>query len=110
MGVEHYMVCKQCKEYIDLHKAYVFNRAVVNAPRPAPALKGWVKEISMDGDELLNGGYWETRAAWFLWEHRGHTGVDMHYDCNDEWYELEPHLKEVYRHEDDIKLREKYGL
>lgn len=33
MGVEHYIVCGQCKEYIDIHKSYAFN-IVTRGDRP----------------------------------------------------------------------------
>ena len=103
MGVEYYLSCLDCKEYIDLHKAYAFN-AISNADRPPV---GYAKNGPRETSEfVLYGGYWESRGLWFLWKHRGHN-VEMHNDCNDDWYDLEPTLVEVFPHDDDIKERDK---
>ncbi len=103
MGVEHYLVCGQCKEYIDLHKAYAFSANVTNERPPAGAK---IYSHNVQHDYYLNGGYWESRGLWFLWHHKGHQGIELMYDSNDDWYEKEPYLKEVFKHEDDCKLRE----
>ncbi len=99
MGVEYYLVCKQCKEYIDLHKAYEFSRTITRQ-RPEPG---------KPNDDYTRGGYWESRGVWFLWKHRSHSDVEMHTDVQDDWYDLEPYLKEVYPHSEDIKLRTTTG-
>lgn len=103
MGVEHCLVCEQCKEYIDLHKAYNFASVVRNERPPV----GIDCEESGFNDVVLRGGYWESRGLWFLWQHRGHTGIDMKTDLEDSWYEDEPHLKEVFNHDEDLKIRER---
>jgi hypothetical protein len=98
MGVEHYMVCMQCKEYIDLHKRYFFS-GLIQAERPpfdTEKIEGWGLNY-----------YWDARAIWFLWQHRGHAGVDMDYDTNDSWFDLKPYLKEMFPHNEDIKMRER---
>ena len=107
MGVEHYLVCKTCKQYIDLHKAYEFGRIIYRETPPSGA--GQVIDKSgSDGKDFIRGGYWESRGLWFLWKHREHCpGVALWTDSNDDWYDLEPKLEEVFRHEDDLKLREK---
>lgn len=102
MGVEHYLVCEKCKEYIDLHKAYEFNM-VIQKDRPPVGIQ--CKETGFH-DVITLGGYWESRGLWFLWKHREHP-VQMHYDTTDDWYDLEPYLKEVFSHNDDIKIRER---
>lgn len=96
MGVEFYIICDQCKEYIDLHKAYAFS-SILNSERPP---------IGDENSFMLNGGYWESRGLWFLWKHNNHGGVKIESDENDEWYNYEPYLTEVFKHEDDLKLRE----
>lgn len=103
MGVEHYLVCNQCKEYIDLHKAYSFSHVIGGARPPV----GVDCEESGFNDSSLRGGYWDSRGLWFLWHHREHKGVEMYYDCNDAWFDLEPNLKEVFKHDDDLKIRER---
>lgn len=104
MGVEHYIVCKTCKEYIDLHKAYGFSH-VIHGARPPVGIE--CKETGFNDPKLYNGNYWEARGLWFLWHHRGHAGIEMHTDCEDNWFDEEPYLKEVYSHNDDIKIRER---
>jgi len=109
MGVEHYIVCNQCKEYIDCHKAYDLSM-VIHDERPAP---GKLNKDTDDGgmmhDKFLRGGYWESRGVWFMWKHRGHQGVEMEYDTSDDWYDKEPYLKEVWKHEDDLKFRQDWA-
>lgn len=103
MGVEHYLVCNECKEYIDLHKAYEFSH-VINSVRPAVGLD--CKENGFN-DAGLRGNYWESRGLWFLWKHRGHKNIEMCYDTSDDWYDLEPYLKQVFPHDDDLKIRQR---
>lgn len=105
MGVEYYVVCQQCKEYIDLHKAYAFS-GVVDKERPPVAAE--CKETGFNEFEL-RGGYWESRGLWFLWAHRGHAGIELHSDSDDLWHDMEPHLTEKYPHNDDLKIRERVG-
>lgn len=102
MGVEHYLICETCKEYIDLHKAYEFSM-VIGTPRPPVGVD--CKESGFN-DVVLRGGYWESRGLWFLWKHRGHK-VELDTDCNDNWFDKEPYLKEVFSHNDDLKIRER---
>jgi hypothetical protein len=105
MGVEHYLVCRQCKEYIDLHKAYAFSM-VIDSERPPVGVD--CKESSFN-DVTLRGGYWESRGLWFLWHHRGHSGIEAWYDVQDEWFDLEPHLTEKFPYRDDIDIRKRVG-
>jgi hypothetical protein len=95
MGVEYYLVCGECKEYIDLHKAYEFSSVIRNATPLA----------GLPDDFVLRGGYWESRGLWFLWKHRGHKNIDLWSDTNDDWFDLEPNLKEVFSHNEDLKRR-----
>ena len=101
MGVEHYVVCRQCMEYIDLHKAYEFG-IVVRSERPPVGVD--CKETGFN-DVVIRGGYWESRGLWFLWKHRGHEGIDLRTDSDEKWYDDEPHYKEVFSHDDDCKIR-----
>jgi hypothetical protein len=103
MGVEHYLVCGECKEYIDLHKAYEFSH-VIGCRRPPVGVE--CAETGFN-DPVFKGGYWAARGLWFLWTHREHKNVHMQTDCNDSWYDQEPYLKEVFSHKDDIKIRER---
>lgn len=104
MGVEHYLICKKCKEYIDLHKAYAFS-AVLSAERPPVGVDS--KESGFN-DVVLRGGYWESRGLWFIWKHREHgSEIEMQTDANDHWYDIEPHLTEKFSHNDDCKIRER---
>ena len=93
MGVEHYVVCDTCKEYIDIHKNYQFS-FLTNTNRPP---------IGNEDDSILN-SYWTSRAIWFMWNHRGHS-VELWADSDDDWFDKEPYLKEVFNHNDDLKLR-----
>lgn len=90
MGIEHYLVCNECKEYIDLHKCYTFYRICNNYRPPKPK------------DEGKFGSYWDARGLWFLWKHKGCGGVVMHTDCDEEWFDIEPLLKEVFPSEEDF--------
>lgn len=103
MGVEHYLVCKSCKKYIDLHKAYEFSR-IVHRERPPIGVKN-----QFGDDDYLRGNYWETRGLWFLWQHREHCpGVTMLTDDSDEWYDEVPKLAEVFPHDKDLELRKQF--
>lgn len=92
MGVEYYLVCDKCKEYIDLHKGYSFS-ILCGASRPP-----------VEVEYPLN-AYWDGRALWFLWHHKDHG--DEIYLTSDEsnWYNEEPYLKEVFPHSEDLKKR-----
>lgn len=103
MGVEHYLVCYQCKQYIDLHKCYAFSM-VIEKDRPPIGVDAEETEFN---DVVLNGGYWEARGLWFLWAHRGHTEINMWTDCIDEWFFLKPKLEEKYPYVEDLKIRER---
>lgn len=106
MGIEHFLVCTQCNEYIDLHKAYEFNR-VLNSNSGRPPVGIDCKETGFN-DSVLRGGYWESRGLWFIWTHRNHGGkIEQWYDSSDEWWDLSPHLTEVFPHRDDCKIRER---
>lgn len=95
MGVEHYVVCNQCKEYIDIQKSYAFYLHSV-ADRPP---------IDDPDGSMKMGGYWSGRGVWFMYQHRGHQGVEFDSDSNDNWFNKEPYLKEVFPHDEDLKLR-----
>lgn len=101
MGVEHYIVCGQCKEYIDLHKAYAF-AAVVRSHRPPVGIE--CEETGFN-EAVLYGNYWESRGLWFVWKHRGHNEIELHTDADEDWYDLEPKLTEKFSHEDDLNIR-----
>lgn len=103
MGVEHYLVCHECKEYIDLHKSYEYSMVVLKDRPPV----GLDCKQSGFNDVVLRGGYWESRGLWFLWRHRSHKNIELHTDCDDDWYDLKPHLQEVFPHEKDIEIRKK---
>lgn len=106
MGVEHYVVCGQCKEYIDIHKSYAF-RVKTEDERPPVGVEIYLQD-NVQHDYLLTGGYWETRGFWFLWKHKEHRDIEIWTDSKDEWYDLEPNLKEVFKHEEDLDIREKH--
>lgn len=103
MGVEHALVCRKCKQFIDLHKCYELSMLLGRVTPPSGA-KGDYRD-SIGGDAYLRGGYWESRGVWFLWQHREHPGVEMINDCSDEYYDDVGKLQEVFSHEDDLKLR-----
>lgn len=101
MGVEHYLVCGQCKEYIDLHKSYEFGM-IINKDHPPVGVDCAETDFN---DVVLRGGYWESRGLWFLWHHRGHKDIELWTDSNDEWFDLEPNLIEKYSHDEMEKIR-----
>jgi hypothetical protein len=103
MGIEHYLVCGECKQYIDLHKAYGFYTTCNSTTPPIGVDCG---ENGFN-DSRLSGGYWDGRGLWFLWKHRGHNGIDIRTDTEDKWYDDEPYLKEVFPHSEDLKIRER---
>lgn len=103
MGVEHYLVCRQCNQYIDIHKSYSFS-LVIGLERPPVGCQ--CAETGFN-ESLLNGGYWESRGLWFLWHHRGHKGIEMLTDSYDEWFQIEPILEEKFPHDDDLEIRKK---
>lgn len=82
MGVEHYLVCNDCKQYIDLHKAYEFGM-ILRQNRPSPGVKGDIPPYGYIQDIQLRGSYWESRGLWFIWQHRGHKGVEMRVDTDE---------------------------
>lgn len=102
MGVEHYLVCRQCKHYIDLHKAYAFAQILWMERPPA----GCDCKESKCNHVTLRGGYWESRGLWFLWNHLSHKDVELLTDLNDAWYDLLPYLEEKFPYEKDIAIRE----
>lgn len=102
MGIEHYVACGQCKEYIDIHKAYNF-AALFRSEAPYPTEPQYPPEFGHDDFK----GYWAARGVWFLAHHRGHSGVELWTDTQDEWFDLEPTLKEVFRHEDEPHWKKK---
>lgn len=108
MGVEHYLVCKKCKQFIDLHKCYAFS-AILSRETPPSGAAHKYDPTGAGGDYFLRGGYWESRGVWFLWKHREHKGVELLNDCADDTYDEIEKLEEVFSHEDDLKLRGKQG-
>lgn len=94
MGVEFYLTCKTCMQYIDLHKAYDFHNIICRKTPP----------VGYEGDKEDLAYYWDGRGIWFLWNHREHK-LEMNSDSNDGWYDLEPKLSEVFPHKDDLELR-----
>ena len=100
MGVEHELTCKQCKEYIDLHKSYYFSD-LMYAETPPPDAPNECTGIKTSLDS-----YWAGRGIWFLAKHRGHQGVVMNSDADDDWLvEQRAHYKEVFPYRDDIEIR-----
>lgn len=99
MGTEHYLICDDCKEFIDLHKRYAFD-ILLSAERPPIGNK--------DDCAGFGNKYWDARGVWFLWHHKDHgSRIRMNWDTNDDWYDVDrPNLKEVFPHEEDLKLRD----
>ena len=87
MGVEYYLICGECKEYIDLHKIRSFYNIATAEKPPLPS--------DYVNSELY---YWEARAVWFLYKHRSHKDVEFLNDAGERFYELEPYLKEVFKY------------
>ena len=85
MGIEYYIACKKCKEYIDLHKAFEFY-SVISKDRPP---------LDDSAGEVLSGGYWESRGLWFLYRHKGHD-VAIYSDVKDAWHDIKLRLTEVF--------------
>ncbi len=102
MGVEHYLVCGECKQYIDLHKRYFFSALIQRKTPPIDYHKG-------DGSWGFN-NYWDARGVWFLWKHKGHRKIDLWTNANDDWFDLEPNLEEVFKHKDDLKARKNLDI
>lgn len=92
MGVEHYLVCKQCKEYVDIGKSYAFNSCLNDSRDTAP--KNIVLNVDYGTKTSLN-NQMTIKGIWFLWKHRGHKGIYATSDHCDEWWNEEPYLKEV---------------
>lgn len=92
MGVEHYLVCEKCKQYIDCHKCYM---TVMICDNPSPII---------DGEQTIIEGYWGGRALWFLWQHKSHGKyVKWYRDTNDNWWDLMHQLEEVHIHGEQKK-------
>ena len=92
MGVEHYLVCHECKEYIDLHKVYKFNECLRTSDTPP--------QLEFDdngGPKTSLNNQWTVKGIWFLWAHRGHSNIKMHSDHDDDWFSIEPWLTEVVK-------------
>lgn len=97
MGVEYYIVCNECKEYIECHKCYELSILLEKITPP----------VGYETDPKTWNYYWVARGVWFMWKHRGHKDIEIENDCYEGWYDKEPFLKEVFPHDDDLKLREK---
>jgi hypothetical protein len=97
MGVEYYLVCDDCKEYIDLHKSYYFanvfgqGQSESNHPKFDAPDTGGIK------DRLDS--FWAARGIWFLSRHIGHKRVNLMSDHDDDCFERMPNLKEVVKYE-----------
>ena len=85
MGVEYYVVCKDCKEYIDIHKCESFTNSMSGELPPSPK----------DEPGRLSGSWWEKRGVWFTWRHRRHD-IELRSDHDDDWFNDKPYLKEVW--------------
>lgn len=95
MGVEHYMVCDKCKQYIDLHKAYWLSQTINNYRPPL-----WE---TVNKEDAPFQKYWNGRALWFLWHHKNHgESIKMWFDTSDEWWSICYELEEVFRSELDM--------
>jgi hypothetical protein len=98
MGVCYEVVCRQCKQFIDIHKAYAFDTMCHRVTPPCgSADRRDEGDTNATGDYFLRGGYWESRGLWFLWKHRGHQGIEMQSDhSSDEWWEERAKFEEVF--------------
>ena len=91
MGVEYYMVCNKCKEYIDLHKSYYFAGLLYGDSPPGP--KGTPNEYIKNSLD----SFWAGRGIWFMWRHKDCGKLKMHSDHDYDWFEFEPYLNEVFK-------------
>jgi len=93
MGVEHYLACSKCKQFIDLHRAYAFAGLLDRKTPPV-------------SDDYTGNAYWTGRGIWFLWNHKNH-GEHMFLSTNagDDRIDENPAYSEVFPHEDDLRLR-----
>jgi hypothetical protein len=104
MGIEHYLVCHKCKEYVDLHKSYEFGM-ILRTDRPPVGVD--CQETHFN-DVFLRGGYWESRGLWFIWHHKDHgSELKMWTDDEEEWFDIEPSLIEKFAYNDDLKIRDR---
>jgi hypothetical protein len=92
MGVEFYITCLDCKQYIDIHKAYRMNRLSYN----------WAPPSKSEDDLMLNNPYWDSRGTWFLWKHVSHK-IKMRSDAEDSWWQESAYFTEVFPYYDEEK-------
>ena len=94
MGVESYLVCEECKEYIDLHKSRGFLETFFCKKAPPAGIESDIKFNN----------YWDARGVWFSGQHQGHKLKWMS-DADDSWWSEHLNLKQVWPHYDDLKRR-----
>lgn len=99
------VVCDTCKEWIDVHKRWDVYFAAIETPwpyedRPDPYV---------DYAESIN-RYWGGRAIWFIWHHRKHDIRWLTDSQYDDYYKVADSYKEVFTHEDDVRLREERNV
>lgn len=82
MGVCFNVVCGECKEFIDINKARGFYE-ITNHQTP-------------NQERRESFGPLDQRAFWFVWQHRGHKGITITSDHDDDWFDKRAYLKEVW--------------
>lgn len=93
MGIEYYPVCRDCNEFIDIHKCHVASTLMCES-RP------FYKDE--DIQKLTHHEYWLGRFVWFLTHHIGHK-VELLNDCNDETWDMKLDYNEVFPHRGDVQ-------
>lgn len=89
MGVEHYLTCHKCKQFIDCHKCYRTSRLFHNSAVPTKDETTWIEP------------YWGSRAFWFLAQHKDHGDqVVFTCDCDEEDAKHNLGYEEVLKHKD----------
>lgn len=88
MGVEHALICKKCKTWIDLHKCYATQMVCDRFEPYSPHSKEHIES------------YWGMRAFWYLWKHKGHGGeVEWSFDTEDSYWEMQLEFTEEASHD-----------
>lgn len=89
MGVEHALVCKKCKTWIDLHKCY---QTQMLCDRHSPY-------HPHNKDQRIE-PYWGGRALWYIWKHLDHGGeLAWMFDTGDEYWEMQGYMTEEASHD-----------
>lgn len=80
-------------------------RIICSLDRPSPGVPGPFLSYITDGDLFLEGGYWESRGLWFLWNHRTHQNTEIWRSNHVDWQDFAGTLKEIYPAEVDKNLQ-----